>query len=174
ELFPLPLVAIVALLLVLIVLTPNLASTGQPTAGSLETEAELVFDHPPTANVTHFYIHGIGTVRYSMISYAIAPDAPWPAPPTPSFHFGPASVLNATLEAAGASAANPIAINVSATYVDASGSSARFWGIFEFNLTAAGLYAISYLPTPGGVSFTPLDALPLTFLLEIVPASGGP
>ncbi len=74
--------AIVALLVLLILLTPNLLPTSTPSAGSLATQAELIVDRADTSNITHFYVQGIGDVRYVTITAQIATNVSWPAPPS--------------------------------------------------------------------------------------------
>ncbi|HEV2519689.1 MAG TPA: hypothetical protein VGX00_03600 [Thermoplasmata archaeon] len=169
ELLPLPLVAVVALLLVLIILTPNLLSLGRPAAGSLETEAELLVDRSPGENVTHLYVKGIGTVRYASITLALAHPPPGNPPAAPVFAFANRTVWNDSITATWTTSWNPVAVNVTALYVDPNGRAAYFVGVFEFNTTGSSLLSEAYLPTPPTFSTTPMDALPLTFLLESVP-----
>ena len=77
--FPPPLVGVSLLLVVLIVLTPNLLSTGAPAAGTYPTQAELVVDRGPTEpNVTHLYVKSVGNVRYVNLTMALATNLTWP------------------------------------------------------------------------------------------------
>ncbi|HEV2166495.1 MAG TPA: hypothetical protein VGS23_05925, partial [Thermoplasmata archaeon] len=172
--FPLPFVAVVVLLLVLILLTPNLLTLGRPAAGSLETEAELLVDRPAGGNLTHLYVEGIGTVRYASITIALARPPSGVPPSTPAFNFTDRTVWNDSIFAAETTAWDPVAVNVSATYVDTNGAIAYFVGVFEFNLTAASIATESYFPGPPSVTSTPVSALPLTFLLDSVPPGSFP
>ncbi len=64
---PWPLVGVTILLVVLILLTPVLISSGQPAPGVL-TQAELIVDRIAGVGETHFYIRGLGsTTRYADI-----------------------------------------------------------------------------------------------------------
>ena len=174
ELFPLPFVAVVALLLVLIVLTPNLLSLGHPAAGSLETEAELLVDRVPNENVTHLYVQGLGTVRYASITLAFARPSAGSPPSAPAFRFGNQSVWNDSVLVGMTTSWNPVAVNVSATYIDANGAVAYFVGVFEFNATSSDLVSESYFPSPPTSSTTPIGALPIAFLLDSVPPGSFP
>ncbi|MCI4357902.1 MAG: hypothetical protein L3J95_02010 [Thermoplasmata archaeon] len=174
ELLPLPFVAVVVLLLVLIALTPNFLSLGRPTAGSLETEAELIIDRSPDQNFTHFYVEGIGTVRYAAITLSFAHPPPGGPPSSPTFSFSNRSVWNQSIVAEETTAWNPVAVNVSALYIDPSGASAFFVGVFEFNLTSTTVLSESYFPSPASSTTTPIGTLPLTFLLESVPVGSFP
>jgi hypothetical protein len=173
--FPTPFVAIVALLVVLIVLTPNLLSTAAPSAGSLPTEAELIVDRVADANTTHFYVRGLGEVRYDTILVALATNLAWPAPPSVS-DLAFASPVNTSnvLVSIVSSDANPVAVNVTATYVDAAGTKVAFVGVFAFDVAGGVLYETTYIPSGSGGTSTSLDDLPLSFLLETVPAGGSP
>jgi hypothetical protein len=173
--FPTPFVAIVALLVVLIVLTPNLLSSAAPSAGSLATEAELVVDRVVGANATHFYVHGIADVRYSSIVVSLAANFSWSAPPSlPNLSFRTAVNETDVLVTLVTSSANPVAVNVTAVYVDAAGSMVSFVGVFAFDVAAGVLYETQYVPLGSGSSSTPVSDLPLSFLLETVPAGGSP
>lgn len=170
ELFPLPFVGVVVLLLVLIVLTPNLLSAGAPSAGSLPTEAELIVDRSAGDNVTHFYVKAIGTVRYSLISLEFAPVGPWPPPPSlANASWGNATHETDSLILTATSPLDPVAVNVSASYVDPQGAVVVYVGLFAFDVAGATLYTASYVPAGGAVSSTPVTSLPLTLLLETVP-----
>ena len=174
ELFPLPFVAVVVLLIVLILLTPNLLSLGRPTAGSLEAEAELLVDRVPGQNVTHLYVEGIGTVRYASISIALAYPPSGAPPSSPMFSFSNRTVWNDSIVAGETTSWDPVAVNVSATYVDTNGAVAYFVGVYEFNITSSTIVSEAYLPVPRPRRARRLDALPLTFLLDSVPPGSFP
>lgn len=166
-LFPWPFIGVVVLLVVLIFLTPNLLSGASPVAGSLETQAELTVDRPPTGNLTHFYVQGLGSVRYLEIRASIASNLAWPAP---------SSLANVTwrnvtdqtevLAVAFATSADPVGVNVTATYVDAAGVTVVYYGLYEFDLAGGTLQTATLLPGLAGLPTTPLDALPVTLLLD--------
>ncbi|MCI4370178.1 MAG: hypothetical protein L3J81_02465 [Thermoplasmata archaeon] len=169
--FPTPFVAIVVLLLVLIVLTPNLLSTAAPSAGSLPTEAELIVDRAPSDTQTHLYVRGLGLVRYTSVEMAVAGNFSWNSlPPLANLSFGPPTTWNETLLTSTTTAANPFAVNVTAVYVDASGARVDFVGTFAFDLSGGVLAEVVYVPASPGITTTPVDALPLGILLETVPA----
>jgi hypothetical protein len=169
--FPLPFVGVSVLLVLLILLTPNLLLGGRPAAGSLATQAELTIDLPPGDNVTHFYVNGLSSVRYAMIAASICTNLTWPAPAS----LGGLEWANATwgvdvLAAQFSAAANPVAVNVTAIYVDAAGASVAFWAVFEFYVTDGTLYGAPLAPGQSTFDPTPVDSLPVTVLL----ASGAP
>jgi hypothetical protein len=171
--FPPPLVAIVILQVVLIGLTPELLPGG--SAGSLATEAELIVDRVGGENVTHFYVEGLTQVRYTEITLQLANDSAWPPPGSPTFHYGAWEYWNQSLVAVVMSAANPVALNVTSTYVDSSGASVTYAGAFEFNVTAGTLYYETYLPgSSGPVASVPLSDLPIPFVLSVSPSGGPP
>jgi hypothetical protein len=167
--FPVPFVAIVVLLLALIGLTPNLLSSGAPSAGSLPTEAELIVDHVVGDNVTHLYVRGLGLVRYTSIELAIASNFSWANPPVlANLSFPAPSYWNDSLSSSVTTSADPFAVNVTAVYVDAAGARVDFVGAFGFDVANGVLSEIVYLPASGGVTTTPVSQLPLPILLTTV------
>lgn len=173
--FPTPFVAIVALLLVLIFLTPNLLSSAAPSAGSLPTEAELVVDRVVGGNATHFYVRGLGEVRYDSIVVSLSTNLSWPAPgAVRNVSFGAPATTTNVLVALVSSSANPVAVNVTATYVDSAGAKVEFVGVYAFDVAGGVLYETPYFPAGATGSSTPVDDLPISFLLETVPAGGSP
>jgi hypothetical protein len=176
--FPLPLVAIVALLVLLILLTPNLLPTNSPSAGSLETQAELIIDHAPTSNVTHFYIQGLGDVRYERITAQVSENVSWPPPVSySSLVWGNLTNWTGVLAASFGSGADPVAVNVTATYVDSSGASVEYYGVFAFDVSNGDLSLVPIAPGLSGYSNiapTPLTSLPLSILLTGTTAGGAP
>jgi hypothetical protein len=173
--FPTPFVAIVALLLVLIVLTPNLLSTTTPSAGSLPTEAELIVDRVASENVTHFYVRGLGGLRYDSIVVSLATNVLWPPKsPLSNVTFGAPAVWRDVLDSIVTTPANPVVVNVTATYVDAAGARVAFVGVFAFDVSGGMLYESDYIPAGSTITSTPVSALPLTLLLETVGPGGTP
>lgn len=168
--FPLPLVAIVALLVLLILLTPNLLPTSTPAAGSLATQAELIVDRVSASNLTHFYVQGIGDVRYMSITEQVAANVSWPPPASfANLTWGNETNWSGVLEASFASTADPVAVNVTATYVDPTGAAVEYYGIFAFQVSGGYLSIVPIAPGLSGyanLSPTPLSSLPLDILLS--------
>jgi hypothetical protein len=176
---PARLATLALLLVVLIVLTPVLLSNGQPVAGSILAQAELIVDHVSGSNVTNFYLRGLGTTtRYSQMSIDVATDFNWTgAFPTGSLAWRTGASGSDLLAVFLNASANPIALNVSALY-QTPGGSALYIGEIAFELgapagpTATNLYAAS--PTPGLAvsSSNPVSTLPL--IIQLVDVGSGP
>jgi hypothetical protein len=176
--FPRPLVGVALLLGLLIVFTPFLTSYGQPSAGSIFSQAELILDALPGNNTTHFYVHGLGTTaRYANISVGFAFDFPW----TGSWPSGPLnwtqwSNASSVLSVSAAVDRMPVAVNVSALYV-ANGVSALYVGLFALNLslgaTGEVLSVASNTPGVGGFS-TPVASLPVPITLALIRTGSAP
>ena len=166
ELFPWPFVGVVVLLVVLIFLTPNLVLSGGPAAGSLATQAQLTIDRPPGTNVTTFYVHGLGTVRYTQIWAALATNVTWPPPPSPdNWTWTNATNDSLALAAVFSTTANPVALNLTATYVDAAGATVVYWGLYEFYFGPATLETSALAVGLTVDAATPIGSLPITLLL---------
>lgn len=165
--FPIPLVGAAVLLAVLILLTPNLISAGGgPAAGSLATQAELVIDHAPTGSVTQFYIHGLGDVRYARIVVQLDPNVTWPAPSSvPYADWTNTTAMNGTLAIVVDTPANPVAVNVTAVYVDPTSTTVWYLGTYVLDVSGGMLSIVALLPGASSISPTPLSALPLELLL---------
>jgi hypothetical protein len=170
-----PFVAIVVLLLVLIGLTPNLLSTGAPSAGSLPTEAELIIDRAPSDNLTHLYVHGIGEVRYTSIAIALDTVLSWPpSGPMSNLSFGTATTWKNSLAATLSTANDPFAVNITAVFVDSAGTTVDFVGVIAFDVASGTVSQISYVPSSNSITTTPVDQLPLSILLETVAPGSTP
>jgi hypothetical protein len=169
-----PFIGVVVLLVVLILMTPSLFSSG---AGSLPTRAQLIVDRPDPGGNTSFYVDSIGTsTRYQVIAVGLARLPDWP-------FIGSASAVSRwnwtnstqTLILMVSAATNPVAVNVSVKYTDPSGVSAKYIGVygFDFNTTTLTLNAENLLP--GGTAppaSTPMADLPIYLLLPIQTSSG--
>ncbi len=180
ELAPLPFVGIATLLAVLIVLTPILAANGQPAAGSIFSQAELIVDALPGNTSMHFYVRGEGTTaRYVEIRLAFASGFRW----TGAF---PSGTLNWThwlngsdvLSIDQAVLQDPVAVNVSALYSQ-NGINALYVGTFAIDvgfLPGAATETLTLLSdTPGIASFTyPVSSLPVPILLSDIGPGGPP
>jgi len=175
--FPGPLVGIALLLGVLIVLTPFLSS-GQPSAGTIFSQAVLYVDALPGNSTMHFYLHGLGTTaRYDNLSIGLAYGFPWTGG-WPS--VGPAwgNWTNGTnvLAISTSTDRNPVAVNVSALYV-ANGQFAVYQGLFAFNVTGSSgsetLAVVSNTAGTGGFT-TPVASLPVGLTLALVRTGSAP
>ncbi len=176
--FPAPLVGVAILLALLIVFTPVLASYGQPTAGSIFSQAELVVDALPGNTTVHFYVHGLSTTaRYASISLGLAHDFPW----TGSWPSGNLTWTNWTngsdvLVITGATSQLPVAVNITADYIS-GGVSALYIGQFALNLSATSgtdtLYVVSNTAGIGSFS-TPVVDLPVPVTLALVRTGAAP
>lgn len=173
--FPLPLVGAAALLAVLILLTPNLLSTGSPSAGSLESQAELLVDRASSqSNVTHLYLRGIGLARYTSleIDWAQLPDTAAPSNLS-GVTWTERAEGNESLELATSTPAPVFAVNATAVYVDASGAGVSYAASFAFQWVGGTLVTTAY-GSATGASPTPVSQLPLVLLLVQGPYAGGP
>jgi len=167
------------------VFTPVLvANTHQPGPGLL-TQAELVVDKISTNATLHFYVWALGeTIRYDEVHVGVATLFNWSGTQTMSWR-----TLNWTqwyndsdaLAVIVASAANPVALNISAHYVSPSGST-WYAGLLSFYVQQSvpsgseSLYSAS--GTSGVAVASPLavsnNTLPVTILLADVGAGGVP
>jgi hypothetical protein len=180
RMFPLPLVGIALLLAVLIVLTPILTANGQPTAGSIYSQAILTIDALPGNASVHFYIRGEGTTaRYQEIRMGFASGFNWTGGfPSGRLNWTDWENASAVLSADRAVNQTPVAVNVSALY-SANGVNALYVGVFAVEVgTPPGsstdtLTVIS--DTSGISSFTyPVASLPIPVPLSDVGSVGGP
>jgi hypothetical protein len=182
---PLPLAAVVTLLIVLILFIPVLISTGQPAVG-IFTQAELIVDRIPGNGTTHLYVHGVGTTsRYTEIWVGLASGFDWSGSggvPWASLNWGKWTNKSDVLSLSLSTTENPVAVNVTAYYVSPGGESADYVGVLAFYVSPAtsstGEVLYSATQTPGlGLPSTPTpvdnSSLPLTILLPIT-ASGSP
>lgn len=172
--FPLPLVGAAVLLAVLIVLTPNLLSTGSPAAGSLESQAELIIDRAPSENVTHLYLRGLGLVRYANLSLLWSSFNGTSAPGSPiGLGIGGAVGGTDVLSVNEATGAASFVVNATAVYVDATGLSVTFTGDWAF-VWSSGLLVTTPYGSVAGASPTAPSQLPLILLLSESATGGGP
>ena len=166
--FPWPLVGVAALLVTLILLTPDLQLTGSPSAGTFLTQAELIVDWDPGHNLTHFYVRGLGTVRYSSIIVGIATNYNWSSPSAIANLTWKWTNGTAVISVNAETKANPAVINVSSLYTDAFGSTVEFVGLYAFSAQSGTLTTRSLLSGEPGALPRPYASLPLTLLLETV------
>jgi hypothetical protein len=165
DLLPVPFLAVVVLLVILIFLTPNLVSSGSPPAGSLATQAELVVDHVTDSNVTHLYVKSLGTVRFASIEVELAKNVSWPVRSAHPIVFGNGTVWKNSLSAAIDTSTDPFAVNVSAVYVDASGVGIEYVGMYAFQVSGQSLLTTGLSAGEAQIPATPFSSLPLFILL---------
>ena len=167
DLFPWPFVGLVVLLVVLVLITPSLLSTGGGAgAGSLEAQAELVVDQPGTGAPLHFYVHGLGMVRYATISIGWTTNLSWPPPASVAqLNWTNRTTENGTLDVILTVPVNPVALNVSAVYVDSAGQTAWYTGLYAFRLSSDTLFTVDLAPGASAVSPTAVANLPIAFPL---------
>jgi hypothetical protein len=170
--FPVPFVAAVTLLALLVLLTPNLITFGNPAAGSLETQAYLVVDRASGDNVTHLYLRSLGNARYHSVRIDLAIHAPWPPPANLSAVNWTRSINETNvLVAALATVADPFLANVTVVYVDPAGVTEQYIGEFEFHFSGGDLNVATFTPGLASVSPTPQDTLPVYLPLLALPLS---
>lgn len=163
--FPLPLVAVAALLAILILITPNLTTP----AGSLATQAELLVDGVSGSNNTYLYVRGLATVRFTSIQLGVADLHNWSdIPPVSNLSFRVVVNVTNTLGSNFVTTYTPVAVNVTAIYRDSSGSCVSYSAIYAIDLTPSNLLSID-LSGGGGVSSTSISNLPLILLLNSAP-----
>ncbi len=176
---PLPFVAVTVLLIVLILITPVLVSSGQPAPGIL-TQAELVVDRLPGNATMHFYVHGLGTtVRYAEIWIGVALGFNWSVvgrTPWTSLRWNIWQNDTFVLTSSYASVDNPIALNVTA-YYSSSGGSAWYGGVLAFEVTSGAsgqvLNAVSETASVAVPSSVPVDNSSLPFPITLATVSAG-
>lgn len=175
---PWPLVGVAVLLVALIVFTPILVSSTrhQPAPGIL-TQAELVVDKLAGNSTLHFYVWALGEeIRYDEMHIGVAGSFNWTGTSVLNWSrlnwtvwYNGTDVLSEIIS----SAANPVALNISAYYLSPSGN-AWYVGVVAFYVTAAtptsgeSLYSAS--DTSGVAVTSPLtvsnDTLPAAILLH--------
>ncbi|MGI0071942.1 MAG: hypothetical protein ACRECT_07780 [Thermoplasmata archaeon] len=178
--FPLPFVSATLLLVALILLTPVLYANGQPAAGSVLSQAELVIDALPGNSSTHFYVHGLSTTaRYAEIRMGFVTDFNW----TGAFPGGPLNWTNWTNGTSVLSVTNeigrgPVAVNVTALY-SANGVNAYYVGLVAVDLGTPPGSSTDTLTVVSGTSgiagfSTAVTNLPVPIPLVDVGSGGGP
>jgi hypothetical protein len=166
-----PFVGLTVLLVLLILATPGLIGTGGPLAASGAAAACLDLDHYPGGNVTRFLVEAcIGDVRYSELTLRLAAHPGWPVvASTHNLSWGYPLNVSESDWAAESTLANPVALNVSAVYVDSAGTTVTYVGAYAFNSTAG---SISIQPLMSGLSSAStlaLTVLPITLSLVLGP-----
>jgi hypothetical protein len=176
--FPRPMVGVVLLLALLILFTPFLTSYGQPSAGSIFSQAELIVDALSGNTTVHFYVRGLGTTtRYASITLAFAFGFNWTGGwPSGNLSWGNWTNGSNVLAVTGAVDRMPVAVNVTAYYV-AAGVGALYAGQLALNVTGGPANPVLYVVsnTPGIVGFsTPVADLPIPVTLALVTTGSVP
>jgi len=181
---PWPLVGVSLLLVLMILLTPVLVRNGKPAPGIL-TQAELVVDKTVTNSSFHFYVWALGeTIRYDEIRIGVASSFNWTGTNSISWNRLTWTQWNNdsdTLSVIVSTAANPVALNISAHYTSPSGST-WYVGLLAFYTSPASssggesLYSATAtsgvaVPSPLGVNN---DTLPVAILLANAGPGGAP
>jgi hypothetical protein len=176
--FPRPLVGVAVLIGLLILVTPFLTTHGQPSAGSIFSQAELIVDALPGNATMHFYVRGLGTTtRYDSISLGFAFGFNWTGGwPAGNLSWGNWTNGSNVLAVTGLTDRLPVALNVTALYV-ASGVGAVYAGEFALNITGGStgptLSVVSNTAGIGGFS-TPVADLPIPITLALVSTGSVP
>jgi hypothetical protein len=169
-----PFIGVVLVLIVLIILTPNLFSTGQ---AGLQTRAQLIVERAAPGDNTSYYVESIGTsTLYQSIDIGVALLPTWPYAGTVSQlrNWSWTNTSDSLVESA-ASAKNPVAVNVTVIYASSSGLRTEYVGIYGFdsNSTTLTLLAASLLAgETAPPTSTPFSDLPIFLTLAIGPAIG--
>jgi hypothetical protein len=169
-----PFIGVAALLVVLIILTPNLFSSG---SAGLQTRAQLIVERASPGGNTSFYVESIGTsTLYQSISVGLARLPSWPYDGVVT-SVGDWKWTNGseTLVLVVNNNTNPVAVNVTVKYTATSGISTEYVGVYGFylNRTTLTLQAMNLLPGASAPpSSTPLTDLPIYLLLAIQTAGG--
>jgi hypothetical protein len=169
-----PFIGVVLVLIVLIILTPNLFTTGQ---AGLQTRAQLIVERAMPGGNTSYYVESIGTsTLYQSIAIGVAKLPSWPYTGTGSqvrnwtwTNSSNSLVLIAT------NAMNPAAVNVTVVYASSTGLRTEYVGVYGFDLnsTTRTLQAISLFPgETAPPASTSLSNLPIFLTLAIGPVKG--
>jgi hypothetical protein len=109
-----PLAGLSALLVLLIVLTPDLVAPNTPSAGCFGSAPKLDVDQPPGASVLKLYVEGVETIRFQNISIAIA-NSTWPPPPSAvGLNWSRWDNASESLFGNHTTSVDPVAVNVTA------------------------------------------------------------
>jgi hypothetical protein len=173
-LFPGPLVGIALLLAMLILLTPILTSNGQPAAGSIFSQAELIVDQAPGSATTHFYVRALSsTARFSEIRLSLASGFPWTGGfPSGRLNWSDWQNASEVVSVSAMTNETPVAVNVSALYT-ANGASAYYVGLLAMEVTTpsgSSTAVLTVVSATSGISgfSTPVSNLPLPITLADV------
>ena len=160
---PWPFVGSAVLLVILILLTPILISTGGHPAPGVLTEAILVVDRVPGVNVTNFYVVAYGeAIRYAEIQVGVSGIFPWDKGSVnwTAIHWTTFHNASDAVTLGFNCSTNPVAVNVSAYYTS-SGGNALYGGELAFYVgpssSGNAVYSVSgtsgvYAPAPADVN----------------------
>jgi hypothetical protein len=172
-----PLIGVTALLVLLLLLTPSLISPGGPVAGSPATQAVLVvFQEVKPTPMLQLIVQGAAPARYANLSIALSRPFAWPPADGGRYlqFFRWANATNSVFVSA-MDAPLPVAVNVSATYLDPNGNIAYYAGLYAFNVTGGALVILTLSSSLAGdaPSSLPLSELPAPLPLALVSGRGG-
>jgi hypothetical protein len=166
-----PFIGVVALLVLLLLLTPALLA---PASGP-GTQAVLIVDRPSGNNTTRFYVESIQILRYASISIGFAHGLGWPPPATAAgLAFGQWTNVTDAVTASASDANLPDAVNVTVVYVDSAGATVTYVGVYAFGMVNGALDIVALTPELAGdapASLAPGSA-PQQLPLYLVPAGG--
>jgi hypothetical protein len=172
-----PLIGVTALLVLLLLLTPSLLSPGAPIAGSPATQAVLVvFQEVKPTPMLQLIVQGAAPARYANLSIGISRPFAWPpANGGRDLEFFRWSNASNAVFVTALDAPLPVAVNVSATYLDPNGNTAYYSGLYAFNVTAGVLVILTLSSGLAGdaPSSLPLSDLPAPLPLALVYNGGG-
>lgn len=171
-----PLIGIVALLVLLVLLTPSLLSPGAPVAGSPATQAVLVVyrEAKPTP-MLQLIVQGASPSEYTNLSIGISRPFSWPpANGGQGLQFFRWANASEAVFVTALDAPLPVAVNVSASYSDPNGNTAYYTGLYAFNVTGNALVILTLSPSLAGQapSSLPLADLPQPLPLALVLTGG--
>ncbi|MCI4322595.1 MAG: hypothetical protein L3K03_00985 [Thermoplasmata archaeon] len=164
-----PLAGLSALLVLLIVLTPDLVAPNTPTAGCFGSAPKLDVDQPLGMNVLKLYVDGVETIRFLNLSIAIA-NATWPPPPSAAgLNWSRWANASESLFDNLTTSIDPVAVNVTATYVDPQNGRAVYGGQYVLAVSGTTLLVATLTPALSGTapSAVPLDTLPVELPLTL-------
>jgi hypothetical protein len=164
-----PLAGVSALLVLLIVLTPDLVAPNTPAAGCFGSAPKLDVDQPPTTSALKLYVEGIETIRFQNLSIALA-NSTWPPPPTGAgLNWTRWGNTTESLFDSLSTNLDTVVVNVTATYVDPQGGHAIYGGEYAFNVSGPDLLVATLTPALAGTapSSVLLNSLPVELPLTL-------
>ena len=176
---PWPFVGVAVLLVILILVTPILLSTGTHPAPGVLTEAILVVDRVPGENLTFFYVLAYGeAIRYSGVRVGVADDFGWNGGSVnwSGLRWTTYHNVSNTVAVPFNSSSNPVAVNVSAHYLSSAGN-ALYVGELAFYVgqSSSGATVYSSSATPGvfAPAPTPVSNSTQPFYIILTTAKAG-
>lgn len=136
---PLPFVATTAVLVLLVLFTPVLLSTGP---SPILAQGQLTIDRLPSGNWTKFYVMALDphAIRYASIALAVGTGFAWNGSCPTSVQSWSSAQENETLGLGTSTGSDPVVVNATAVYQASTGP-----------VVYAGEYAFHVLDGPGSV-----------------------